>query len=80
MIRKNYAPITLALIISASVAQDLEWTAEECLLKDPKLVEFGHHDIHDHRGGGYVDDGEILLEGGWKTGMDVYAINYCVTD
>ena len=36
------------------------------------------HELYDDRGGGWIDDGDILREGDWSPGMGVFKINYCI--
>ena len=35
------------------------------------------HEAFDGKGGGYIDDGEVLREK-WTPGMGIVAVNYCV--
>jgi len=50
-------------------------TVEECLILDTDKVG-AVHDLYDKRGGGYIDDGDILIEK-WSPGMGIVALNYC---
>ena len=53
-------------------------TADECLILDSDKVG-AIHEVYDSRGGGYIDDGEVLREQ-WSPGMGVKKIAYCLED
>ena len=53
-------------------------SVEECLILDNEKVG-AMDDVYDERGGGWIDDGDILRED-WSPGMGVKKINYCIDD
>ena len=52
-------------------------SVEECLILDSDKVG-AMDELYDDRGGGWIDDGDILRGGDWSPGMGVSKINYCV--
>ena len=46
-------------------------SVDECLILDNEKVG-AMDELYDDRGGGWIDDGDILREGDWSPGMGVH--------
>ena len=78
MAKKILAAFTPVLCLAAQVAaQDGQHVENDCLHYLKNSVSVASTVLED---GIWIDDGVKLMEGGWKPGMDVVAVKYCITE
>ena len=68
-IKASISLVTTLLAVKGNLS------AEDCLLKDTRIIAYEND--YSLGGGGWVDDAEVILGGGWSEGMTLSTIIYC---